>query len=150
MSIGYFEFVLSLLILADNLQFSDPCFTDMLDIDSLVDSPIESSIWPHIGTIWCNTDMFHLKLLIFFSLSIAGSNLLAHLRSRNRPILCLKPSGSPALLHQVNLSGLLCVDHIAIFLCQHTFWHARWCRCFTTDSLPWGYPGQYCSGFGVC
>ena len=33
MSIGYFKFVLSLLILADNLQFDDPCFTDMLDID---------------------------------------------------------------------------------------------------------------------
>ena len=24
------------------------------------------------------------------------------------------------------------------------------CRCFTTDSLPRGYPGQYCSGFDVC
>ena len=43
MSIGYFEFVPSLII-ADNLQFSDPCFTDMLDIDYLVDSPIESAI----------------------------------------------------------------------------------------------------------
>ena len=75
MSIGYFEFVPSSLILADNnLQFSDPRFTDMLDIDYLVDSPIESAIWPHIGTVWCNTDMFHLKLLIILSLSIAGSN----------------------------------------------------------------------------
>ena len=44
MSIGYFEFVPSSLILADNLQFSDPRFTDMLDIDYLVDSPIESAI----------------------------------------------------------------------------------------------------------
>ena len=44
MSIGYFEFVPSLLILADNLQFSDPCFIDMLDIDYLVDSPIEFSL----------------------------------------------------------------------------------------------------------
>ena len=44
MSIGYFEFVPSLLILADNLQFSDPRFTDILDIDYLVDSPIESAI----------------------------------------------------------------------------------------------------------
>ena len=24
------------------------------------------------------------------------------------------------------------------------------CRCFTTDSLPRGSPGQYCSGFSVC
>ena len=39
MSIGYFEFVPSSLILADNLQFSDHRFTDMLDIDYLVDSP---------------------------------------------------------------------------------------------------------------
>ena len=74
MSIGYFEFVTSSLILADNLQFSDLCFTDMLDIDYLVDSPIESDIWPHIGTVWCNIDTFYLKLLIILSLSIAGSN----------------------------------------------------------------------------
>ena len=44
MSISYFEFVPSSVILADNLQFNDPCFTDMLDIDYLVDSPIESAI----------------------------------------------------------------------------------------------------------
>ena len=44
MSIGYFKFMPSLLILADNLQFNDPCFTDMMDIDYLVDSPIESAI----------------------------------------------------------------------------------------------------------
>ena len=44
MSIGYFEFVPSSLILADNLQFSDPCFTDMLDINYLVDSLVESAI----------------------------------------------------------------------------------------------------------
>ena len=44
MSIGYFEFVPSSLILADNLQFSDPCSIDMLNIDYLVDSPIESAI----------------------------------------------------------------------------------------------------------
>ena len=44
MSIGYFEFVPSSLILADNLQFSDPRFTDMLDFDYLVDSPIKSAI----------------------------------------------------------------------------------------------------------
>ena len=72
MSIGYFEFVPSSLILADNLQFSDPCFTDMLDVDYLVDSPIASAMWSHIGIVWCNTDMFHLKLLIILSLSIAG------------------------------------------------------------------------------
>ena len=40
MSIGYFEFVPSSLILADNLQFSDPWSTDMLDIDYLADSPL--------------------------------------------------------------------------------------------------------------
>jgi len=40
MSIGYFEFVPSSLILVDNLQFSDPCFIDMLDIDYLVNSPL--------------------------------------------------------------------------------------------------------------
>ena len=44
MSISYFEFVPSSLILADNLQFSDPRFTDILDIDYLVDSPIESAV----------------------------------------------------------------------------------------------------------
>ena len=44
MSIGYFEFIPSSLILVDNLQFSDPRFIDMLDIDYLVDSPIESSV----------------------------------------------------------------------------------------------------------
>ena len=74
MSIGYFEFIPSLLILADNLQFSDSCFTDILDIDYLVDSPIESAIQPHIRTVWCNISMFHLKLLIIFSLSIVWSN----------------------------------------------------------------------------
>ena len=44
MSIIYFEFIPSSLILADNLQFSDPCFTDMLDINYLVDSLVESAI----------------------------------------------------------------------------------------------------------
>ena len=44
MGIVYFEFIPSSLILADNLQFSDPRFIDMLDIDYLVDSPIESAI----------------------------------------------------------------------------------------------------------
>ena len=44
MNIGYFEFVPSSLIFADNLQFSDPCFTNMLDIDYLVDNPIESVV----------------------------------------------------------------------------------------------------------
>jgi len=47
---------------------------DTLDIDYLVDSLIESAIWPHIRTVWCITDMFHLKLLIILSLLIAGSN----------------------------------------------------------------------------
>ena len=47
---------------------------DTLDINYLVDSLIELAIWPHIETVWCNTDMFHLKLLIILSLSIAGSN----------------------------------------------------------------------------
>ena len=70
MSICYFEFVPTSLILAGNLQFSDPCFTDMLDIDYLVDSSIESAIWPYIGTIWSNTDMFHRKLLIRLSLLV--------------------------------------------------------------------------------
>ena len=44
MGIGYFEFVPSSLIIADNLQFSFPCFTNMLDIDYLVDSPIELAV----------------------------------------------------------------------------------------------------------
>ena len=35
----------------------------------------------------------------------------------------LKPSGSPALLHQADPSSLLCID---VFSCRHTFWHARW------------------------
>ena len=47
---------------------------DTLDIDYLVDSLIESAIWPHIGTVWCNTDIFCLKLLIILSLSIVGLN----------------------------------------------------------------------------
>ena len=70
MSIGYFEFVPSTLILADNLQFSHLCFTDMLDIDYLVDSP-SNRLFSHIfGTVWSNTDMFRLKLLIRFSLLV--------------------------------------------------------------------------------
>ena len=48
MSIGYFEFVSLSFILVKNLQFSDPYFTDMLDIDYLVDSPIESAVWSYI------------------------------------------------------------------------------------------------------
>ena len=55
MSIGYFEFVPSSSILADNLQFSDLCFTDMLDIDYLVDSPIESAIL---------ADSYHYRLIL--------------------------------------------------------------------------------------
>jgi hypothetical protein len=40
--------------------------------------PYQLAIWTYIGTIWCNAGMFHLKLLIIFSLSIAGLNWLAH------------------------------------------------------------------------
>ena len=70
MSIGYFKFVPSSLILADNLQFSDLCFTDMLDIDYLVDSPSNKLFSRIFGTIWSNTDMFHRKLLIRLSLLV--------------------------------------------------------------------------------
>ena len=38
----------------------------------------------------------------------------------------MKPSGSLALLHQADPSGLLCSRRIDMFLCQHTFWHAWW------------------------
>ena len=38
----------------------------------------------------------------------------------------LKPSGSPALLHQADPSGLLCARRIDTFLHRHTLWHARW------------------------
>ena len=38
----------------------------------------------------------------------------------------LKPSGSPALLHQVDPFGLLCARRIDMFLRRHTFWHAQW------------------------
>ena len=38
----------------------------------------------------------------------------------------LKPSGSPALLHQVDPFGLLCARRIDTFLRRHVFWHARW------------------------
>ena len=84
-----------------------------LDIDYLVDSPIESAIWPYIGTVWCNTDIFHLKLLIILSLSIAGWHAFDpetnHSCVEAKQVFGLTPS---------RLSGLLCVDHIATFLCQ--------------------------------
>jgi len=70
MSIGYFEFVSSSLILADNLQFSDHCLTDMLDIDYLVDSPSNRLFSRIFGTVWSNTDMFRLKLLRKLSLLV--------------------------------------------------------------------------------
>ena len=38
----------------------------------------------------------------------------------------LKPSGSPALLHQADPSALLCARRIDTFLRRRTFWHARW------------------------
>ena len=38
----------------------------------------------------------------------------------------LKPSGSPALLHQADPSGLLCARRNDKFLRRHTLWHARW------------------------
>ena len=38
----------------------------------------------------------------------------------------LKPSGSPALLHQADPFGLLCARHSDKFLRRHMFWHARW------------------------
>ena len=38
----------------------------------------------------------------------------------------LKPSGSPALLHQADPSSLLCARRINTFLCRHIFWHVRW------------------------
>ena len=39
----------------------------------------------------------------------------------------LKPSGSLALLHQTDPSGLLCARRIDTFLRhRHTFWHALW------------------------
>ena len=63
MSIGYFEFVPSSLILADNLQFSDLCFTDMLDIDYLVDSPSNRLF---LADRLC----FHVYSIFFMNLSI--------------------------------------------------------------------------------
>ena len=97
----------------------------LLDVNSVVNGHI-NQLFGHIETISCNTNMFHLKLLIILSLSIAGSNWLARLRSQNRLIVCLKPSGSPALLHQADSSGLLCVRRITTFLRRHRFWHTRW------------------------
>ena len=38
----------------------------------------------------------------------------------------LKPSGSLALLHHADPSGLLCAWRIDTFLRRHTFWHAKW------------------------
>ena len=113
MSIVYFDSYHYRLILANNPWFKGLHSMNMLDIDYLVDSPIESAIWPHIGTVWCNTDMFHLKLLIILSLSITGSNWLG-LKPTDpmfeaKRIFGLTPS---------RLSGLLCVNHIATFLCQ--------------------------------
>ena len=70
----YFDSCPYHLILADNPRFKDLHFMDTLDIDYLVDSLIELAIWPHIGTVWCNAGMFHLKLLIIFSLSFVRLN----------------------------------------------------------------------------
>ena len=97
-----------------------------------------SSRWPFIywlakpyiiETVWDNTDTFHLVLLIrFASLINCRSNWLARRSGFSGSFgpWCLKLSGSARLLFLSDLSGLLCVDHIATFLCQHTFWHARW------------------------
>ena len=72
--------------------------------------------------------MFHLKLLIkFLSFSIIGQidwHALKKFIGSTGP--ALKPSGSPALLHQADPSGLLCDRRIDTFLRQHTFWHAWW------------------------
>ena len=38
----------------------------------------------------------------------------------------LKPSGSPAMHHQADPSGLLCARCIDMFLHRHTLWHAQW------------------------
>ena len=43
-------------------------------IDSVVDGLIYGLFSHTFGTVWGNTDMFHLKLLTIFSLSIAESN----------------------------------------------------------------------------
>ena len=81
--------------MVDCFYFNILLFMDMLDIDSLVDSLIHRLLSHIFGTVWCNTDMFHLKLLIILSLSIAGQidwHAVGFLESTN-PVL--KPSRSP-------------------------------------------------------
>ena len=80
------------------------------------------SLSSHIlGTVWCNTDMFHLKLLIKFSCLInCWSNWLAHhwvfrigwFYVEAKQISSLVPFRS---------SSLLCVDHIATFFVSTHF-----------------------------
>ena len=126
MGIGYFKFVLSSLILANNLYFSNPRFTDMLDIDYLVDSPSNRLFSYIFGTVWSNTDMFRLKLLIRHSLLVnCRSNWLACRWIFKINWSCVEAKQISNLI-PFRSSGLLCVDRITTFLRQHTFWHTWW------------------------
>ena len=121
MNIGHYHSTM-----VDCFYFNIFLFMDMLDIDSLVDSLIHRLSSHIFRTIWCNTDMFYLKLLIRFSLLInCKSNWLArHWVFRIGWFYVEVQQISGLVL--LRSSGLLCVYHIAIFLCQHTFWHAYW------------------------
>ena len=123
MSIGYFDSYHYHFILADNSWFKDLRFVDTLDIDYLVDSSIESAIWPHIRTVWCNTDMFHLKLLIRFSLLVnCRSNWLACCWIFRIDWLCVEAKQIFGLI-PLKSSGLLCWSHRHIFVSTHFLTH---------------------------
>ena len=114
------------LILADNPWFKDLYFMDTPDIDYLSIALLNRLSSRTFGTIWCNTDMFHIKLLIRFSLLInCRSNWLARCWFFRIGWLYIEAKQISVLI-PLRSFGLLCVDHIATFLCQHTFWHARW------------------------
>ena len=77
-------------------------------------------------TVWCNTNMFHLKLLIRFPLLFnCRSNWLACRWVFRIGWFCVEAKQISGLV-PLRSSELLCVDYIAIFLSQHTFWHGRW------------------------
>ena len=96
-------------------------------IGYLVALPVCYSRSNTLGTIWAQTGMFHLKLLInFLSLSIAGSNWLACLGRSTQDRSSLRWRQVDLQLHQADPSGLLVCLAQDEFSCRHMFWHARW------------------------
>ena len=80
-----------------------------------------------LGTVWAQTGIFHLKLLInFLSLSIAGSNWLACLGRSMQDRSSLRWSQANLQLYRADPSSLLVCPARDEFLCWHMFWHAQW------------------------